>query len=65
LWEPAVYECRVGVDSGVETLSGGRRPTSAIRVADRLPTKLRVALALFERILRAGGWAPAGQCLVL
>jgi hypothetical protein len=26
LWEPAVYECRVGVDSGVETLSGGRRP---------------------------------------
>jgi hypothetical protein len=29
LWEPAVYECRVGVDSGVETLSGGRRPADA------------------------------------
>jgi hypothetical protein len=29
LWEPAVYECRVGVDSGVKTLSGGRRPKVA------------------------------------
>jgi hypothetical protein len=33
LWEPAVYECSVGVDSGVETLSGGRRPKAALRGA--------------------------------
>ena len=34
-WEPAVYECRVGVDSGVETLSGGRRPVAVVR-ADKV-----------------------------
>jgi hypothetical protein len=31
LWEPAVYECRVGADSGVETLSAGRRPKPATK----------------------------------